>query len=276
MHNMAIVSHNEIIDLPIDRIRPNPYQPRKFFERSTLMELSKSISQYGVMQPISVRFINEKNYEIVSGERRLRASRMAGLFTVPCIIVNVSDRDSAAIALVENIQRENINFIEEAEGYYNLIKDYGYTQEQLSEIVGKSRSAITNKLRILKLDYNTKKRIIENNLTESHARALLKAESIKLREEILDKVIKYGLNVKRTEEMIEEALKKRDDTKIEIIKSYGNGKKCFRDMRLFTNTIKQAVDIMKDAGIETEYVINNDGELYEINIKVDTSEKNKE
>lgn len=265
MENMAIVSCNEIVDLPIGWIKPNPYQPRKYFERSALEDLARSIRQYGVMQPVSVRFLNSSSYELVSGERRLKAAKIAGLYTIPCIIVNVDDKDSAAIALIENIQRENLNFIEEAEGFFNLMNDYGYTQEGLAEILGKSQPTIANKLRILRLDSNVQKKIIENNLTERHARALLKINDVNLQEEILDKVIKFGLNVKRTEELIEDALKKKDENK-DI--SGQNVKRYIRDIRLFTNTIKQAVSLMQESGVETEYEVNKNDEVYEINIKI--------
>lgn len=266
MQNVAILSCNEIVYLPVDKIIPNPYQPRKYFDMISLEELAKSIKQYGVIHPISVRFINGSSYELVSGERRLKASKMAGIKIIPTIIVNINDKDSAAIALIENMQRENLNFLEEAEGFQNLMSDFCYTQDELAKILGKSQSTIANKLRILRLSKTIKKIIVENGLTEGHARALLKVEDEKMQKEILSKVTKYGLNVKRTEELIESAFNKNSDR--ETRKNNNKIKRCFKDVRLFTNTIRQAVQLMNDSGVETNYIINQNENSYEISIKV--------
>jgi len=146
-----------IIYVNIENIRPNPYQPRKQFNKLALEELCESVKQYGVIQPISVRKISANMYELVAGERRLRAAAMAGLTTVPCIIVDVDDNDSAVLALIENLQRENLNYLEEAEGYSNLINEHGFTQEELASKIGKSQSTIANKIRLLKLPPLVKK-----------------------------------------------------------------------------------------------------------------------
>jgi ParB family chromosome partitioning protein len=163
-----------IINIPIDEIAPNPYQPRKDFSGSSLEELATSIKEYGVLQPVNVRKIGGKGYELVSGERRLRATRLAGMEVIPAVVIEVVEQDSAVIALIENLQREDLNFMEEAEGYHNLISDHGMTQEELAKKVGKKQSTIANKLRLLKLNNKIKKTILENELTERHARALLK------------------------------------------------------------------------------------------------------
>ncbi|MCX8000903.1 MAG: ParB/RepB/Spo0J family partition protein, partial [Leptospiraceae bacterium] len=134
----------------IDSIRPNPYQPRKQFNKTSLEELCESIKHYGVLQPINVRKMSSNTYELVAGERRLRAATMAGLKEIPAIIVNVDDNDSAVIALIENLQREDLTYMEEAEGYNNLILDHGFTQEELAQKIGKSQSTIANKIRLLK------------------------------------------------------------------------------------------------------------------------------
>lgn len=276
MQNVAIISCNEIVYLPVDKIRLNPYQPRKNFDKVPLEELAKSIKQYGVMQPISVRFINGVSYELVAGERRLRACKLAGIDTIPTIIVNISDKDSAAIALIENMQRENLNFLEEAEGFQNLMSDFSYTQEELAHILGKSQSTIANKLRLLRLDKEVKKMLVENLLTERHARALLKIDDEQLQKEVLNKVVRYGLNVKRTENLIESVLANNDTLNDDNYIDANNDKKSnikvkryFKDVRLFTNTIKQAVKLMNDSGVATNYVVkqNEDG-VYEINIKL--------
>lgn len=266
MQNLAIVSCKEIVNLPLDKIIPNPYQPRKRFDKLALEELSKSILKYGIMQPLNVRYINGMIYELVAGERRLRAAKIAGLTEVPVIIVNISDKDSAAIALIENIQRENLSFFEEAEGYQSLMVDFGYTQDEIADLMGKSQSTVANKLRILRLNRNIKNIIIDENLTERHARALLKLNDEKLQEEVLKKVIKFGLNVARTEDLIETTIKKINGE--EEIKPKTTIKGYIGDIRLFTNTIKSAVNIMKEAGVETDYEMVHNDNGYEIRIKV--------
>ncbi len=254
-----LITNYEIVYLPVDKIMPNPYQPRKIFERSQLEDLANSIKEYGVLQPISVRLINGRNYELVAGERRLRASKLAGLETIPAMVVNINDQDSAIIAIIENLQRQDLNFIEEAEGLQNLITDYGFTQEHLAERIGKKQSTIANKLRILKLPKEIQDELVENGLTERHARALLKLPDEKLQNDVLKKVIANGLNVKKTEEYIESVLQKLNGEKDKPNKILT--KTFVKDLRLFTNTIKQAVDVMNSAGIATAYDVeeNPDG-----------------
>lgn len=166
--------------IPVDLILPNVYQPRKHFDEESLEELAQSINVHGVIQPLSVRKLGENKYELVAGERRLKAAKKAGLTEVPAIIIDISDKESAAIALLENLQREDLNFLEEAEAYYNLIKDHSYTQEKLAEVIGKKQSTIANKIRLLKLDDEIRKILLDNDLTERHARALLKLPTVDL------------------------------------------------------------------------------------------------
>ncbi|SQB57269.1 parB family protein [Clostridium sporogenes] len=157
-----------------DKIIPNLYQPRKYFNEESIEELAQSIKVYGIIQPLSVRKIKDGEYELVAGERRLRAAKKLGLNEVPAVIIDVTDKDSAAIALLENLQREDLNCFEEAEAYHNLIQEHFYTQDKLSEIIGKKQSTIANKMRLLKLSKEVREKILENNLTERHGRALLK------------------------------------------------------------------------------------------------------
>jgi ParB family chromosome partitioning protein len=151
--------------IDIDSIRPNPYQPRKQFSKGALEELCESIQQYGVIQPINVRKISNSKYELVAGERRLRAAVMAGLKEIPAIVININDNDSAVLALIENLQREDLNYLEEAEGYSNLINEHGLTQEELAQKIGKSQSTVANKIRLLRLPPLVKKILSDNNLT---------------------------------------------------------------------------------------------------------------
>jgi ParB family chromosome partitioning protein len=242
---------NIVQRVPIDMIIPSPYQPRKTFSNSSLIELCQSIKQYGVLQPITVRKVGNGKYELIAGERRLRASKMAGLTLIPCMVIDAMEEDSAIIALIENLQREDLHFMEEARGLQNLIIDHKFTQEQLAAKLGKSQSAIANKLRILKLPESVKKLIREANLTERHARALLRIPDEQLQLKIVRMIIDKNLNVRRTENLIEKTIQKfytpaegtRKNKLVVICK----------DLRIFINTIRRAVSTMKDSGIGVKY-----------------------
>ena len=254
----------KVYSLPVEAIHPNPYQPRKHFEPMALVDLATSIKQYGLMQPISVR-INEEsgNYELVAGERRWRASKLAGIATISALIVDISDTQSAILAMVENLQRQNLNYIEEAQGYAQLLTEHSLTQDELASKMSKNQSTIANKLRLLKLPERIKKQLISKDLSERHARALLKvqkeadedkAEGMMM--EIIEKAAAEGLTVLKTEELILKMLKVGSVKKVysSNIKTY------IKDIRIFTNTIKQAVGIMQSSGVSAEYdVKEHDG-----------------
>ncbi len=191
---------NKVLEIGVSLIKPNPSQPRKSFYSDELTKLAKSISQEGILQPLIVR-INDGEYELVSGERRLRAAKIAGLKTVPCIIVNMTERNSALMALVENIQREDLSPLEEAKAYQALIKEYGYSQTELADIVGKKQSTIANKLRLLKLSDDVKFSLNQKQITERHARAMLSLNEEK-QQEVLREVLKKKLTVADTERLI--------------------------------------------------------------------------
>lgn len=255
----------EVKYIPISVIKPNPYQPRKDFNQRSLEELSQSIKSYGVIQPISVRQIKEDSYELIAGERRLRASELAELHEIPAIIVDYRDKESALIALMENLQREDLNFIEEAEGYNNLIEDHGFTQQEIAEKMGKNQSTVANKLRLLKLPDDIKKSLLECNLTERHGRALLKLSDDDLKRKILERVIKNELNVNKTESLVNDILddltKKEDNEIKQNIKSMIN-------IRIYLNTIKKAFSAIKDTGINAEYKELDKGDHVEIVVKI--------
>lgn len=265
---MKKIENYNVNMIPIKNIRPNPYQPRKVFDQLMLEELSNSIKEFGVMQPINVRVINENTYELIAGERRLRAAKLASLDVIPAIVIDVNDKDSAVLALIENLQRENLNYFEEAEGYFNLINDYGLTQEDVAKQVGKSQSTIANKLRLLKLSDSVVKLLLDNNLSERHARSLLKLPSVELQLNILNKVIIQSLNVKNTEELIESTLNKLMDSEEAKDKNNNLVKTYLKDIRIFTNTIKQAVEMMHKSGIDIDYKIKEEDNSYNINIKI--------
>lgn len=254
----------------IDCIRPNPYQPRKQFNINLLEELCDSIKQYGVLQPINVRKISSTSYELVAGERRLRAATMAGLKEIPTIIVNIDDNDSAVIALIENLQREDLNYMEEAEGYNNLINDHNFTQEELAQKIGKSQSTIANKIRLLRLPPLVKKILSDNNLTERHARALLKLHDEQLQLKVLKLVSEKGMNVKKTEDLVDRVIEKysRKTKENKEVKSEKKFTKAIRDIRIFVNTIKQAIDLMKKSGIDAKAAQFDKEEYIEFIIRI--------
>lgn len=272
-NNMAI-KHLEverdlknIKNIKVDYIRPNPYQPRKVFNKLSLEELCESIKEYGVIQPIQVRKLTCTTYELIAGERRLRAATMAGLKEIPCIIVETSDTDSAIMALIENLQREDLSYMEEAEGYSNLINEHNLTQEELAHKVGKSQSTIANKIRLLKLPPMVKKILADNCLTERHARALLKLNDEQLQLKVLKKVTDKGLNVKKTEELIERVIQKylNDEDNKPSEKKFT---RAIKDVRIFVNTIRQAIDLMKKSGVNAKAAQFDRGEYIEFIVRV--------
>ncbi|WP_132243813.1 nucleoid occlusion protein [Marinisporobacter balticus] len=254
-----------VLQIPVDSILPNPYQPRKIFKKGNLEELSESIKAYGVLQPISVRKISQDRFELVAGERRLRAAKLAQLQTIPAIISEMTDQDSAVLALIENLQREDLNFIEEAEGYKNLMKDHDFTQQDIAQKVGKNQSTIANKLRILKLPCEVKDGLIENGLTERHGRALLKLHDEKLQQMILKEIINKDLNVKKTEkrinEILEEITKPDEENTKKRIKSAFN-------FKIYLNTLKNAYNAIKETGLNAEYKQVDKGEYIEVVVKI--------
>lgn len=247
--------------LDVMRICPNPYQRRKNFDEISLRELANSIQIYGVIEPICVRYIKGDTFELISGERRLRACKMLKIRAIPAIIINMSDRECASISLIENIQKDNLNFIEEAEGFQTLMVDFGYTIEDIAYSICKRQSLIENKLSLLKFKKDIKRIIIENGVSESHALALLKVQDEQLQIYILNNIIENDLNIRKTEELITETLQNLPK-KSRTIKGY------ISDIRIFTNTIKSAVEIMNNSGIGTDYLVEKKDGFYEIKIKV--------
>ncbi len=251
----------------IENIRPNPYQPRKQFNKISLEELSESIKQYGVIQPINVRKLSSNMYELVAGERRLRAATMAGLKEIPAIVININDNDSAVMALIENLQREDLSYMEEAEGYNNLISDHGFTQEELATKIGKSQSTIANKIRLLKLPPLVKKILADNSLTERHARALLKLHDEQLQLKVLKNVCEKGLNVKKTEDLVERAIDRFTRQENEK-KNKGKFTRAIKDIRIFVNTIKQSIELMKKSGVDAKAAQFDRGSYVEFIVRI--------
>ena len=233
----------KILQISVSLIRPNPHQPRTSFHPEELRALADSIRQNGILQPLTVRQCGE-HYELIAGERRLRAAKIAGLRVVPCIVMEINDRNSAILALVENIQREDLNYFEEAAALEKLISCYGMTQEDAALQLGRAQSTVANKLRLLRLTEAERQYILDNHLTERHARALLRLASPEERRIILEKIVKLNLNVEKTEQLIDEHI-----GAVREQESFRKRSVLFRDVRLFTNTINKAVETMQAAGI---------------------------
>ncbi|GHV32501.1 nucleoid occlusion protein [Clostridia bacterium] len=246
---------NRVLRLNVNEIVPNPGQPRLHFEAEALKELAESIKQLGIVQPLTVRRI-VKGYELVAGERRLRAARMAGLKHVPCIVLDLDERASGVVALVENLQRRDLDCFEEAEGIRRLIQLYGLSQEEAARKLGKSQSAVANKLRLLRLDKAAVEFIRHHGLTERHARALLRLTDADARRQTLDVILRGGLNVAQTEAYIEKLLEGSAEEAFpppaDIPAPKLQPRKplyIVKDVRVFLNSITHAVDIMKESGI---------------------------
>ena len=233
--------------LPINQIRPNPQQPRRHFDVSALEELAQSIRAYGILQPLTVRKA-ESGYELVAGERRLRAARIAQCREVPCLVAQVGEEDSALLALIENLQRRDLDYWDEAEAIARLISRYNLSQEQAAKKIGKSQSAVANKLRLLRLSDTVRRQLQEAELTERHARALLRLTDEAAQLQALAHIIGRGLNVAQTEEYIEQCLHK---TQVEPPK--GRTTYIIKDVRLFLNSVNRGLTMMRQAGVDADW-----------------------
>ena len=244
--------NNALEIIPGDYIRPNPYQPRRVFTEESLSELSQSIKQYGLLQPITVRKLNHSYYEIIAGERRWRAVCKAGFTHIKAFVQPAIDEDSAMIALIENLQRENLHFFEEAEAYLSLMKEHGLTQEELARRLGKNQSTVANKMRILKLPPSVKEMITTYKLTERHARALLRLHNEDAQVRLIKDITQKNLSVKMTEEVVEKMLSKLyGEVPADI---NGQHVVCImRDYRIYINTIKKALTRIKKSGVKVSY-----------------------
>ena len=232
--------------IPINAVRPNPQQPRRSFDETALRELADSISAYGILQPLTVRDRGGV-YELVAGERRLRAARIAGLREVPCLIAEVGEEDAALLALIENLQRRDLDYMEEAAAIARLIRRYGLSQQQAAEKLGKSQPTIANKLRLLRLSAPVIDCLRQYGLTERHARTLLRLTDPEQQLAAARHIGKRGLNVAQTEQYIDRLtaenrteLPRRRPTYI------------IKDVRLFLNSVERGVRLMQSAGVGAE------------------------
>lgn len=252
----------KVVEIPCEQIAPNPYQPRQEFDRTELMSLAASIKTDGILQPLSVRKAGD-GYELIAGERRLRAAILAGLEVVPCIVSEMSDRNSALMSLVENIQRKDLGFFEEADAIARLIDFYGMTQEDAALRLGYAQSTLANKLRLRKLSADERRLITEYGLTERHARALLRLDDPEKRISVINQAGRRKLNVESTERLIDSMIE-YDKYKERIRK----GSAIFRDLRLFMNTVNKAVETMQIAGVDVNVDKKQSEDFLEYHIRV--------
>ena len=260
-----------VLQIKIDEIRPNRSQPRAEFDNNSIIRLADSIRRYGILQPLTVRKIDDEEnykYELIAGERRFRAARLLSYMTVPCIIIEADERMSAEMAIIENLLREDLNMFEQAYGFRQLIDNYGLTQEEVARKMSLSQSAIANKLRLLKLSYEEQRLIVETGLTERHARALLKIENQQQRLEIIKHVSSFNLNVMNTELYIENLLSKvsENEQENELEKSKEEQERATqseKSMRDMINGFQRRVDMLKKSGknasisvVDNQNVIN--------------------
>ena len=257
---------NQIQFIPHDLIKPNPQQPRVRFDYNELEGLACSIRANGLLQPINVRVLENGEFELISGERRLRAARMIGMTKIPCIVMNASDQQSALFAIIENVQRENLDFFEEAVAIERLMTEYGLSQDEIAEKLGKAPSTLSNKLRLLRLPEEIRDKISYAGLSERHARALLTLPDNNTRKRVLDIVIERHLTVAETERLIQDVHKRRKGPRKPQTKAY-------KDMRIFLNTLNHAVDIIRKAGIEADTAKSETDEYFEYVIRISKPEE---
>ena len=225
-----------VLFLPARAIRPNPAQPRTVFRQEALEELAESIRQHGVLQPLSVRRVGN-SYELIAGERRLRAAQMAGLSEIPCIVMNMDDRESAMTAMVENLQRQDLDFVEEAQGISALLQHWDMSQEQVARLLGKSQSAVANKLRLLRHSPEVLQRLRESGLTERHGRALLKLKTEEEKLAAISVIVQQSMNVARAEKYIQELQKSAEKGPQRI------------NVGMFLNNLSQSLARIQSSGI---------------------------
>mgnify|MGYP006421418855 CR=1 FL=1 len=252
---------NDVVFLDVKRVIKNPNQPRKNFNKEKIKELAESIKSVGVIQPISVRKVKDK-YELIAGERRLRATKYAGIKKIPSVVIEASNNQSAVLALVENIQRKDLNFIEQASAFRTLVCEHNISQKEIAKRVGKSQSTISNKLRILNHNNEVLKMIKENDLTERHARALLKIKDEDLKIKILKKIINNDLTVKKTDRLIKNILEDKKKSNLKKNTTYKMSN------TIYVNTVKKAYNEIVDTGVKADFDKKEFDDHIELKIKI--------
>lgn len=265
MKQQRVKSTAEIYNIPQAMIVPNPNQPRKRFDYDELENLAQSIRENGILQPITVRKREDKKYELVSGERRLRAARLVGMVKIPSIVINIDDKNSAMFSIIENLQRQSLNFFEEAEAIEKLVGEYAMSREEVALKLGLAPSTVSNKLRILRLPEEMRFELARAGLTESHARALLMLEDDNQRARVLSIIVDRHLNVTESERMINQMINRNNRSR--------NPLRGIRDVRLFINTLNHAVDTIRRAGVEADAARSETEEYIEYVVRIPKSEQ---
>lgn len=255
------ISGGQLLMIPQENIFPNPNQPRKYFDYSELEGLAQSIRENGLLQPVTVRPKEDFGYELISGERRLRAARIIGMKEIPCVISEADTEKSATLALIENLQRQDLSFFEEARAIENLMNICGLSQEEMAKRLGKAQSTLCNKLRILKLPQDVCDLLEKNSMSERHARALLQLESADLQRRAAQIVTDKRLTVAETERLISRMVKNSTVKQKPSVK-------IFKDVRIFVNTLNHAVDTMRKAGIEADSAKSETPEYIEYVVRI--------
>ena len=259
-NNNKAKSAGQIFLIPQNEIDPNPNQPRKHFDFDELESLAQSIRQNGLLQPITVRKTESERYELIAGERRLRAARLIGMVKIPAIVLNMDEKSSALFSILENLQRENLSFFEEAEAVERLLLEYNMSQEDVAKKLGKAQSTISNKLRLLKLSPEMRLLIAKGGLTERHARAILTLKNDVLRERALGIILDRRLNVAESEKLIAQMQNKQ--------KGNQNNLRGIRDVRMFINTLNHAVDAIRRAGVDADAAKSETEEYIEYVVRI--------
>lgn len=265
MKQQRVKSTAEIYNIPQAMIVPNPNQPRKMFDYDELENLAQSIRENGILQPITVRKREDKKYELVSGERRLRAARLVGMVKIPSIVINIDDKNSAMFSIIENLQRQSLNFFEEAEAIEKLVGEYAMSREEVAQKLGLAPSTVSNKLRILRWPEEMRFELARSGLTESHARALLMLEDDNQRARALSIIVDRHLNVAESERMINQMINRNNRSR--------NPLRGIRDVRLFINTLNHAVDTIRRAGVEADAARSETEEYIEYVVRIPKSEQ---
>ncbi|WP_141434458.1 nucleoid occlusion protein [Bacillus sp. 03113] len=260
--NESVEGNEEINRIPIDHIIPNRFQPRTVFNDEKIEELSRTIHTHGIIQPIVVREYEEGQFEIIAGERRWRAMKKLGWSEVPAIVKNLSDTETASVALIENLQREELSPIEEAVAYGKLLELHNLTQEALAQRLGKGQSTVANKLRLLKLPDKVQDALLNKSISERHARSLIPLKDTEKQVKLLEEIIEKSLNVKQTEDRVVKLLNNTES------KSRSTRKSFPKDMRIAVNTIRQSVSMVSDSGINLDSKEEEFDEYYQITIKI--------
>ncbi|MFJ5771927.1 nucleoid occlusion protein [Psychrobacillus sp. NPDC093180] len=256
----------EVVNIAIEKIIPNRYQPRTVFDEAKIEELARTIHTHGVIQPIVIRKMDDEKYEIIAGERRFRAMSKLQWAEVPAIIRNLSDKETASIALIENLQREELTAIEEAVAYQKLLKLHELTQEALAQRLGKGQSTVANKLRLLKLPEEVQEAILKKELSERHARALMQIKDKEIQMQLMNMTIEHHWNVKQLEQKVEEIINPpvKEDKKATKSKR----KAVSKDVRIALNTIKQSLSMVTKSGINIKTEEEDMEEFYQITVRI--------